>query len=494
MMSMEASVSASPVKQSHGAHGSHGAGHGKKKPDEANGFASLLSGQVAQDDADSSSATSGILGSAGKGKGLGADEALADAADLAGAADAQETLAQVDQDDDLQGKGKNKGKTALLDDAADTKTATADVGQVAQGADLVTNDAAAQAAAAALAALGIDVKGLQTQGQDSADALAAAGHDAAASGRIAATRADAEATAQTAATANRQEAQQESVDHLSGTQRQAAAQRNQTLRANAEKADARAADASQAIGKQGQSQDTAERLSRSSEAGTLTGATNALGGGADAQQATLALQSFGTSEVGRLGTGERSDQGRISSPSANDLAALSATVSTSSATQGLGSNAPVLPVAPDSGLMTEMQVADQVNYWIGRGATNAEVSVEGLTENPIHISIAMQGQEASVQFRAEQEQTRQVLQDAVPHLRNLLEQQGLSLGDVSIGNSNAGAEASAQQAREQAAGRGRLGAGSGSSRGANQGELEPLVATSRASRPLPAGRTLDEFV
>jgi flagellar hook-length control protein FliK len=152
------------------------------------------------------------------------------------------------------------------------------------------------------------------------------------------------------------------------------------------------------------------------------------------------------------------------------------------------------PGITDPTLSPETQVAEQVSYWVGRGARNAEISVEGLAENPIHITIAMQGQEAHVAFRAEQVETRQVLEDAVPHLRELLEREGLTLADVSVGHSDpgwgGGSEASAQ-AREQAANRVRLG-----SLGARQGE-DATAGPQGSARPaaaLPAGRTLDLFV
>lgn len=106
-------------------------------------------------------------------------------------------------------------------------------------------------------------------------------------------------------------------------------------------------------------------------------------------------------------------------------------------------------VAPDGGLTTEMRVAEQVSYWIGRGAQNAELEVEGLGEGPVKVSIELQGQEARVEFRADQAQTRQVLQDAMPHLRELLEREGLVLSDMSVGSSGAGRGGQGQSSEDR---------------------------------------------
>lgn len=142
------------------------------------------------------------------------------------------------------------------------------------------------------------------------------------------------------------------------------------------------------------------------------------------------------------------------------------------------------PVAADAGLMTEMRVAEQVSYWVGRGVQNAELQVEGLGEGPVKVSIALQGQEARVEFQADQAQTRQVLQDSVPHLRELLQREGLLLSGVSIGS--AGSQASA----------GRQGQPRQGGRQANVAIPElPAgpVNRSRSAQPL-SGRAVDLFV
>jgi len=105
------------------------------------------------------------------------------------------------------------------------------------------------------------------------------------------------------------------------------------------------------------------------------------------------------------------------------------------------------------GLSPEARVAEQVSYWIGRGVQSAEMEVEGLGEGPVQVSIELQGQEARVEFRADQAQTRQVLEDATSHLRELLEREGLVLSGVSVGNSGGQGEAGNREHKPRADGR-----------------------------------------
>lgn len=157
-------------------------------------------------------------------------------------------------------------------------------------------------------------------------------------------------------------------------------------------------------------------------------------------------------------------------------------------TQAEGARMDVPAVAPDGGLTTEMRVAEQVSYWIGRGAQNAELEVEGLGEGPVKVSIELQGQEARVEFRADQAQTRQVLQDSMPHLRELLEREGLVLSGLSVGSSHS--ERGAGQPGQGGQG------GQGGRRGQAGASELPAVALTAASHRAASlsGRSVDLFV
>lgn len=140
-------------------------------------------------------------------------------------------------------------------------------------------------------------------------------------------------------------------------------------------------------------------------------------------------------------------------------------------------------VAPDPQMMTENQVAEQVSYWVSQGVQNAELELDGLGEGAVQVSIALQGQEARVEFRADQAHVRQVLEDSMPQLRDLLAREGLVLSGVSVGASGADGHGG-RPAQEQR-------------RGERQARVAvpELVAAGAAVRPGGAsGRSVDLFV
>ena len=104
--------------------------------------------------------------------------------------------------------------------------------------------------------------------------------------------------------------------------------------------------------------------------------------------------------------------------------------------------------APEVGsnAATATTVAQQVSYWIGRDVQSAELKLDGLGSSPVEVSISLHGREAHVEFRAEQLQTRRIIEEAMPQLKALLQSEGLELAGVSIGSS--GAEASFSQAKQ----------------------------------------------
>jgi flagellar hook-length control protein FliK len=475
-MSMEHGVNTSTVKTSHGAHGASGS-YGKSPAGVAGGFASLLSGLGAEEEP----VGAGLLGQ-----------------------DLTETATAVGEGFDLA----TEDGTAPLVPGLDFDPAAQGPGMPAS-----QDEDPARAAAAALAALGIDPQAglslppaeIRDASQSTVQGMAPTATGVAITGKpeanvprdgtaavakstigLAGGRADASNKVpardavvnarDVALSAKSAEVSTLAMDGL-GLQRQTGL-RNALARADNAKADAL---------RGGKGEDVAARLGWRSEVTTQVAQASLATGG---QQAGL----FGNSSLGeRLGTGadaRSEDGGRVAS---HEFAAAGALSTHLTGAAGVDTSSPLTPPAgmPDPSLSPETQVAEQVSYWVGRGARNAEISVEGLAENPIHITIAMQGQEASVAFRADQAETRQVLEDAMPHLRELLEREGLTLADVSVGHSNpgwnGGSEASAQ-AREEAASRMRL--------GVRQGQEEPAAPAQGAARsvPLPAGRTLDLFV
>ena len=125
----------------------------------------------------------------------------------------------------------------------------------------------------------------------------------------------------------------------------------------------------------------------------------------------LALKQIGGSEGGAWGHQALLEAGRIDPPAATTGASV---------------------------LSPEMMVAEQVNYWIGRDVQNAELKLDGLGEGSVKVNISLIGNEARVEFRTDQADTRQVLEGAVSHLKDLLGSEGLILSSVSVGTSGSG--------------------------------------------------------
>jgi flagellar hook-length control protein FliK len=84
------------------------------------------------------------------------------------------------------------------------------------------------------------------------------------------------------------------------------------------------------------------------------------------------------------------------------------------------------------------EVADQVSYWVANGVQSAEMTVEGENAERVHVSISLSGNEAHVEFRADQAVTREMLTNSATHLKELLGSQGFVLTGLSVANSGAG--------------------------------------------------------
>jgi hypothetical protein len=90
--------------------------------------------------------------------------------------------------------------------------------------------------------------------------------------------------------------------------------------------------------------------------------------------------------------------------------------------------------------VTADAVAEQVTYWVNQELQNAELTLDGAGHDPIEVSISLQGNEANVAFRSDQAATRELLEGATSHLKEMLAHHGLSLAGVSVGSSGQDAQ------------------------------------------------------
>ncbi len=156
----------------------------------------------------------------------------------------------------------------------------------------------------------------------------------------------------------------------------------------------------------------------------------------------------------------------------------------SAAPLGVSTNNVSVNTSADAGTTPDVQVAEQVKYWMSQDVQNAELKLDGLGDKPVEVSISLNGNEAHVAFRTDEIQTRDVLENAGLHLKDMLAREGLVLSGVSVGTAGTGA-----------------GDGGGNERRARQETRQALVSAAPLSGVDGArrvhtgsGRSLDLFV
>nr|WP_225581287.1 flagellar hook-length control protein FliK [Acidovorax sp. ACV02] len=82
----------------------------------------------------------------------------------------------------------------------------------------------------------------------------------------------------------------------------------------------------------------------------------------------------------------------------------------------------------------EEQVAEQVAYWVNQKTQNAELTLQR-DGQPVEVSVSLSGNEAHVSFRSDQQQTRELLDQSMAQLSDLLRSEGLVLSGMSVGTS-----------------------------------------------------------
>ena len=78
------------------------------------------------------------------------------------------------------------------------------------------------------------------------------------------------------------------------------------------------------------------------------------------------------------------------------------------------------------------EFAASVNLLATQNVTSAELRVQPAELGPIQVSIRIEGGEASIACSAQHAQTRQALEDALPRLREVLESNGISVGNATL--------------------------------------------------------------
>ncbi|MET1116805.1 MAG: flagellar hook-length control protein FliK [Comamonas sp.] len=134
------------------------------------------------------------------------------------------------------------------------------------------------------------------------------------------------------------------------------------------------------------------------------------------------------------------------------------------------------------------QLSEQVAFWVQQKTQRAEMTIDRQGQ-PVQVQVAITGNEAHVTFRSNEQQTRDMLDASTAQLREMLEQQGLTLAGVTVQSGNAGGEGASAQgdsSRQDPSGR----------QASRDNEGPPQIAqvsVDLRGRP-QAGRTVDLFV
>lgn len=142
----------------------------------------------------------------------------------------------------------------------------------------------------------------------------------------------------------------------------------------------------------------------------------------------------------------------------------------------------VFEVPATSATVPDTAVAETVSYWASQGVQTAELTLDGFGDEPVEVSILLNGDQAQIDFRTDQAGVRQVLENAAAQLKDMLSSQGLQLAGVSVGTSGKGGDAGGER-RQRSGGQ-----------QATLVKTEAIgAASSRAANPA-VGRSLDLFV
>ncbi|MGQ5487360.1 flagellar hook-length control protein FliK [Thauera sp. ZXT1-4] len=97
---------------------------------------------------------------------------------------------------------------------------------------------------------------------------------------------------------------------------------------------------------------------------------------------------------------------------------------------------PQLPVQTPAGQQAWAEdVSNQVRWMLGRAESKAELVLTPPSLGKLEVSISLNGDHTTAQFIASSQAARDALERAMPHLREILQQAGIMLGDANVSTS-----------------------------------------------------------
>ena len=97
-----------------------------------------------------------------------------------------------------------------------------------------------------------------------------------------------------------------------------------------------------------------------------------------------------------------------------------------------------MQATPDQPPQFMQEAAQSVAWLAGQGIQKAEIQLNPRTLGPIHVEVSTHNDRVDVSFAVAHPQTVHALQQTLPHLSDMLAQQGLNLGHASVGQQSSG--------------------------------------------------------
>ncbi|MCX2780119.1 flagellar hook-length control protein FliK [Microbulbifer thermotolerans] len=177
-----------------------------------------------------------------------------------------------------------------------------------------------------------------------------------------------------------------------------------------------------------------------------------------------------SSESAVSGLTSAADLGHVTQPAA----ASASTTNAPAAAQVGPTSAPLTLQSPLASDAWGRELEQQLVGIAQRGDKTVELQLNPRELGPLSVNLTLDDQGAKVQFLAAQAAVRTAVEQAIPQLRDALAQQGIALGEATVGEQ--------QQNQQQSAERGYQDGNFGS------GESAPEIASAPADIKLPTGR------
>lgn len=99
-----------------------------------------------------------------------------------------------------------------------------------------------------------------------------------------------------------------------------------------------------------------------------------------------------------------------------------------------------------------MAVAARVNWQVGERIQIAEFSINPPELGPVEVRISVDQDRTSVQFNVQNGLVKEALEDALPRLRELMAQSGMTLADSNVSQQSEDQQGNASQTDDRSAG------------------------------------------